>query len=120
MRKIVADIGLPTISKVGEKASNNAWLLVQHSPDRKFQKEYLDLLGKNISDVNKANIAYLDDRLRMFEGKPQLYGTQLQKNKDTGEWEFFKIEDRENVDKRRKEMGLDTLEKYLKNFLSQN
>lgn len=120
MKEIVSLIGLPTISKVGEKASNNAWLLVQHSPDMKFQKRYLRLLKKNISDVKKANIAYLDDRLLVSEGKQQLYGTQLQKNKGTGEWEFCEIKDRANVNKRRKEMGLGSLEEYMKDFLSRN
>jgi len=120
MKEVVSNIGLPTISKVGEKASNNAWLLVQHSPDMKFQKKYLSLLKKNISDVKKANIAYLDDRLRVSDGKPQFYGTQLQRNKATGNWEFCEIKDRVNVNERRKEMELSTLEDYVKDFLSQN
>ncbi|OGC57629.1 hypothetical protein A3H26_02855 [candidate division WWE3 bacterium RIFCSPLOWO2_12_FULL_36_10] len=120
MKEVVSNIGLPTISKVGEKASNNAWLLVQHSPDMKFQKKYLNLLKKNVSDVKRANIAYLDDRLRVSDGKPQFYGTQLQKNKATGNWEFCEIKDRVNVNERRKEMGLGTIEDYIEDFLSQD
>ena len=38
MKQVIAEFGLPTIPLVGEKASLFAWLLVQHSADREFQK----------------------------------------------------------------------------------
>lgn len=39
MQRIVAEIGWPTVSKVGEHASHMAWLLVQHADhNRAFQR----------------------------------------------------------------------------------
>ena len=113
MKQIVTEIGLPTISKVGESASYSAWLVVQHSPDLEFQKEYLRLLKENKADVNPQNIAYLEDRVLMYEGKPQIYGTQLRLNKETQKYEPYETVDIENVNTRRKEVGLETIEEYL-------
>jgi hypothetical protein len=46
MKKIIKQYGWPTISMVGEKASKNAWLLVQHADhDVEFQKKCLKLMG---------------------------------------------------------------------------
>ena len=115
--RVVSEFGLPTISLVGEKASLFAWLLVQHSPDRKFQKKYLELMKMaNEGDVLPKNIAYLEDRILMYENKPQIYGTQIVKNKSTGEWEPYTLDSSEKVNDLRKSAGLDSLEEYLKTF----
>ncbi|MDR3008853.1 MAG: hypothetical protein LBV59_13010 [Sphingobacterium sp.] len=78
LREIIAEIGYPTISKVGKVASNSAWLIVQHAigePD--FMEDCYELLLDNIADINLANLAYLHDRIQFFRSKPQRYGTQL-------------------------------------------
>lgn len=106
IKNILSEIGLPTITKVGKKASYNAWLLVQHSRDLKFQKEYLELLKQNEKDVNPANIAYLEDRVLMYEGKHQIYGTQFVLNEETGKMELYQIADAENVNVRRAKYGM--------------
>jgi hypothetical protein len=48
----------------------------------------------------------------MGEGKKQLYGTQF--TLKDGEFIPSPIEDEANIDKRRKEVGLDTLAEYTK------
>lgn len=119
LNKVVIEFGLPTISSVGKKASLFAWLLVQHSKDIDLQKKYLALLKKaDKGDVNPEHAAYLEDRLLMNEGKPQIYGTQVVKNKESGRWEPYKIVSIENVDILRKSVGLESLEDYLKTFNS--
>lgn len=67
MREIVSEIGWPTISKVGERASNAAWIIVQHAdrqPD--FQAYCLPLVkeGFDAGQVNPSNYAYLYDRVK--------------------------------------------------------
>ncbi len=114
MKNLIKEIGLPTISKVGKVASYNAWLLVQHSPDLEFQKEYLKLLKENRNDINLANIAYLEDRVLMYEKKPQLYGTQFSTDKKTGKPKLYKIHNKKSVNKKRKEYSLGILEEYIK------
>ncbi len=116
MRQIVKTYGWPTVKLVGRQGAQDAWLLVQHADQSpKFQRECLDLMQPLLASeqVSKQNVAYLTDRVLLAEGKKQLYGTQFQQNAK-GEWEPKPIEDPENVDKRRLEMGLNTLAEYQK------
>ena len=66
-------------------------------------------------ELQPVHLAYLTDRLRTFEGKPQLYGTQGQTNSD-GLIVPFPIEDEEHVDERREAIGLEPLEEYFKSM----
>lgn len=112
LNKIIDTIGYPTIDKVGKEASEAAWLVIQHSigqPD--FMKKCVKLL-ENVISENKAdprNLAYLTDRIAGFEGKPQLYGTQFDWN-ENGELAPNLFDDLTKVNKRRKSIGLNTLE----------
>lgn len=113
MREIVEQIGWPTISKVGKEASTDAWLLVQHADHNvKFQRYCLNLMkGEPADEVDLHDIAYLEDRVRINSGQPQLYGTQFRWTADNKP--IQDIEDPENFDVRRKEMGLKTLAENL-------
>lgn len=118
MKKIVELYGWPTIELVGRKVSNNAWLLVQHADhNRGFQKRVLKILNKiikgNSNVIDKANIAYLTDRILVAEGKKQEFGTQFHINRKNN-LVPRPIRDRKNVNKRRGEFNLDPIEKYLK------
>jgi hypothetical protein len=103
------------ISDFDEQADKDAWLLVQHADlDLAFQKEVLLILTKLYpqNETNKSNYAYLYDRVKAIgEKKPQRYGTQGM-CVGPGKWEPHAIEDASNVDKRRKEMGLVSMEEY--------
>jgi len=114
-KEIVEEIGYPTISKVGKEASYNFWILVQHADhDKEFQKYCLGLMREIFKeDIEQSNIAYLEDRVRLGEGRPLLYGTQYRIDKDTDEMIILPIEDEENVDKRRAEVGLPPLKEYV-------
>jgi hypothetical protein len=116
LKKIVSAIGWPTISKVGERGENNAWLLVQHADhDVEFQKSCLNLMKQEVEgEVSKRHIAYLEDRVRVNESKPQLYGTQFRQQ--TGEHKPLEIEDPESVNERRTQMGLEPLEEGIKSM----
>lgn len=114
LKKLLAIYGWFRISEFGEQADKNAWLLVQHADlNPQFQKRILKVLGKlfPINKTNSGNYAYLYDRVKSGEQKPQLYGTQG-RCVDIGKWEPLEIEDAVNVDKRRKEMGLVSMAIY--------
>jgi hypothetical protein len=117
MKEIIKEIGYPTISKVGKEASFNSWLIIQHSPEIDFQIKCLDLMEKESNDINPQNSAYLKDRVLILTGKPQIYGTQLRKNPETGKMELYSVEDLPNLDKRRESIGLGSIESYLKSFI---
>lgn len=108
LKEIIAQIGWPTISKVGVQASHDAWLLAQHATaDVEFMRHCLTLMKSAAKDdVALANIAFLRDRLLTMEDKPQLYGTQFRII--DGKTEAFPIQDPEHLDERRADVGLDT------------
>ena len=109
---IINKIGYPTIPKVGKDASAAAWLVIQHSiglPN--FMKKCLRLI-KNEADsksVPPQHLAFLIDRIAIFEGKPQLYGTQFDWDKN-GQMSPQYFESATKVNNRRKALGLSTLE----------
>lgn len=77
-KEIFKKTGLIT-SEYGSEAQMAAFLLVQHMPreEVKFMKNYLSLMKKNISGYPSNIYAMLVDRVRNWEGKDQLYGTQF-------------------------------------------
>src|SRR5688500_1167930 len=112
MQEIVRQHGWPGPELIGRDGTEAAWLLVQHSTPE-FQREMLPLVEKAYREkkLRGSNYALLLDRVRVHEGKPQVYGSQ-------GRWEngvlnLQPIEDVANVDQRRAEVGLGPLEEYL-------
>lgn len=68
-------------------------------------------MGSAVSE-NKAdpkNLAYLTDRIAVFESKPQLYGTQFDWD-ENGNLSPNLFDDLIKVNERRKSIGLNTLE----------
>jgi len=111
--EVIEQIGWPTNSLVGEDGAQAAFLIAQHSPSLEFQKKCLSLLEKAVheNEAEAFNLAYLTDRIRTFEGKPQVYGTQGQNNAE-GRIVPFPIEDEQHVDERRRAIGLEPIVEY--------
>ena len=117
IEKIFLKQGYPGKSKVGGSLGSTAFLVIQHS-DLAYQEKYFPLLEKatNEGELEKSSLALLIDRIRMRKGQKQLYGSQLHSNGGDSKMEFHPIEDEENVNKRRAEMGLGSIEEYAKLF----
>ncbi len=101
-----------TVDKVGKEASEAAWLVIQHSigqPD--FMKKCVKLLEVAVrkNEANAKNLAYLTDRIAVFEGKPQPYGTQFDWD-EKGELSPNFFNDLMKVNQKRKSIGLNSLE----------
>lgn len=110
--EIIKRIGYPTIEKVGKEANEAAWLIVQHSIGHpKFMKNCLELLENEVNDTmeSKRNLAYLSDRIAVFENKKQRYGTQFDWD-ENGDLSPNKFDDLTKVNQRRNAIGLNTLE----------
>lgn len=74
-------------------------------------REVLNLfMEKDNGQIVRGDIAFLADRIRVLEKKPQLYGTQFRKE-DGGVF-FFEIEDEKNIDVRRAQLGLPPFKEY--------
>jgi hypothetical protein len=112
LNKILDTIGYPTIDKVGKEASVATWLIIQHSIGQpEFMKKCAKLLEKSVRE-NKADpksLAYLTDRIAVFEDKEQLYGTQFDWD-EYGNLSPKHVDDINQVNKRRISIGLNTLE----------
>ncbi|MBZ0234502.1 MAG: hypothetical protein K8M05_19380, partial [Deltaproteobacteria bacterium] len=79
LRELVAVHGWPGRTLVGEEAASAARRIVQHAigePD--FLRAMLPVLqaAAAAGEVAPAEVAMLDDRIRVLEGRPQRYGTQ--------------------------------------------
>jgi hypothetical protein len=115
LNDIIDTIGYPTIDKVGKEANEAAWLVIQHSIEQpEFMKKCAALL-KNAVNENKADpksLAYLTDRIAVFEDKLQLYGTQFDWDENGNLSPNF-FDDLTKVNERRKSIGLNTLEEQI-------
>ena len=107
LRQVIIETGWPKISDVGEEGARAAWLLAQHADHNHiFQAHCLELMkALPKEEVITKDIAYLEDRVRVGRGEPQLYGTQF--TQEDGRFEPRPIEDEENLEKRRAAMGLE-------------
>ncbi|MGI4852109.1 MAG: DUF6624 domain-containing protein [Janthinobacterium lividum] len=120
MKEILKIHGWITISKFGTDYDHKAWILIQHADhDPFFQAGVLFILSKllDTGDTDKQSYAYLYDRVAVnFPqlGMRQRYGTQLI-SKDNHNFELEPYEGSlKDVDDRRREMGLETLDNYLR------
>ncbi|MBM6498001.1 DUF6624 domain-containing protein [Flavobacterium macrobrachii] len=121
LNEIIDKIGYPTTIKVGEEASEAAWLVIQHSIGQpEFMKKCMNLLEVAVSEneATPKNLAYLIDRIAVFEGKPQLYGTQFDWD-ENGNLSPNIFDDLTKVNERRKSIGLNTLEEQTKKIREQ-
>jgi hypothetical protein len=117
MKQIIAEHGWPGASLVGKEGAFAAWLLVQHADkDVPFQKRCLGLLEAAVAsgEASLQNLAFLIDRVRVREGQPQVYGTQM--TLADGAFVAAEIENPTQVDERRAAVGLGPLAEYTAQF----
>jgi len=108
---IVAEHGWPGRSLVGDDGAAAAWLLLQHAvlaPDLMRAAVPLITRAVEAGEAAPAHLAMLVDRICALEGRPQVYGTSHDWDRD-GMLVPLPINDPENVDQRRQQMGLGPL-----------
>jgi len=111
---LIEKCGMPSLDNVTTQQMSTIWLVFQHS-DNYHRKKYLSILKKSAKngDLRKSQMALMEDRILMMDGKPQIYGSQITKNYDTGAWMIYELKDPEHVNKRRAEVGLKPLNEYV-------
>jgi hypothetical protein len=93
---------------VGDDGEHAAWLVVQQEiDDVELQRRALDLLEVAVAcgDADPLHYAYLHDRVRMADGRVQLYGSQFVRN-EHGALVPWHLDDLTRVDARRARLGL--------------
>jgi hypothetical protein len=122
-KEIFNEYGFVGFNLAGEEGSLNFWLIVQHSDHNpKFQK---NILEKMKIEVNKGNAdsrhyGLLVDRVKLNTGQAQVYGTQVDYNMEICQAFPRNLADSVNVNKRRKEIGLEPIEEYLNDMAKMN
>jgi hypothetical protein len=114
INEIFDQIGFPNTGKVGKDGLRAYMILLQHAtPDELRIKSSGPITeafkNKEIPPLDYANFV---DRLRLHQGKKQLYGSGFE-FKD-GKLVMNPVEDPKNLEKRRKEIGLPPLAEYMK------
>jgi hypothetical protein len=103
--------------KIGNEANTTLFMVIQHSK-LSTQEKYLPLMTEAVKNGNaKAkNLALLEDRVAIFQGKMQTYGSQIFWSKARNKYCILPLADPDNVDKRRAEVGLQPLSEYVSNW----
>lgn len=116
LKQMIDEIGWPTFEMVGKEAARAAWLLAQHADnDPELQATVLELMEPLVKrgQAFPANFALLTDRVRLAQGRPQIYGTQFQSDAE-GVLRPKATEAWQTVDQRRAEMELPPMAEYAK------
>lgn len=111
IKDILLTYGFPPRRLVGQ-ANNIIWLIIQHS-DLTLQKECLPMLQKAAKqgELSKENVAMLEDRINMFEGLPQRYGSQVVDD-SAGNRIIYTLLSKDSVDAWRAAAGMPPLAAY--------
>lgn len=117
---------IATYSMVGKEASDAFVIIFKHNYRKELTKSKLKLLYKAAlkKEITVDYYTYVYDFWLIQKDKKQLYGSQVGQIMDRDAKgnivivrSFFSpIEDEMNVNKRRKELGLSTIEEYAKNM----
>jgi hypothetical protein len=114
LRQMIAIFGWPGIALVGDKGAQAAWRIALHSiSEPSFMRQCRDLLdaASQSNDAPRWQFAIIDDRVRVYEGRPQRYGTQL-RNGQNG-LEPYPLENEARINSMRMQAGLPPLAKTL-------
>jgi hypothetical protein len=85
LREVLARVGWPGRALVGQDGASAAWRIVQHAiGEPALLRGCLPLLQAAAAEgeADPAEVAMLEDRIRVFEGRPQRYGTQYDWSSD--------------------------------------
>ncbi|MFE7524233.1 DUF6624 domain-containing protein [Kitasatospora sp. NPDC057542] len=118
LAEIMAAHGWPTERTVGPEAARAAWLVAQHA-DRQLdvQRRAVALMGEAVArgEASARDLAFLQDRLAVNEGREQRYGTQIGAVAD-GRPVPWPCEEPERLDERRAEVGIEPFDEYTARF----
>ena len=114
LRDIIVEHGWPGTPLVGKRGADAAWRIAQHSiGEPPFMRRCRELLEGAVAAGSAPawQLAYLDDRIRVYEDRLQRYGTQLRTGANG--LEPCPLEEPQRVDELRKEAGLPPLAEVL-------
>lgn len=117
IQKILDEKGWLGSNVIGSQGNSTLFLVIQHSP-LEVQEKYLPMMRDAVKNgkANSSSLALLEDRVALRKGGKQIYGSQIGRDQETGEYFVSPLIDPENVDKRRAEVGLGPIADYISNW----
>jgi hypothetical protein len=112
LREIIAARGWPDAQLVGDDGAEAAWLIVQHAiGEPELQHDALKLLRGCVERGTVAawHAAYLEDRIALYEDRPQRYGSQWIDDPRDGRARPWTLAEPERVNELRASVGLKPL-----------
>ncbi len=99
---------------VGDTGAATLFLVIQHSP-QVVQEKYLPMMRDAVKKGNADGIdlALLEDRVALRQGKMQVYGSQIARDPETQQYYVQPLEDPDHVDQRRAAVGLPPMAEYI-------
>ena len=115
VKKILDERGWLGAKVIGTQGNSTLFLVIQHA-DLETQLTYLPMMREavKLGNANASSLALLEDRVAMRQGKKQIYGSQIARDQESGEYYVFPLIEPEKVNERRAEVGLGTIEEYIK------
>ena len=115
--KLLDERGWLGPDSIGQQGNLTLFLVIQHA-DLEVQEKYLPMLRAAVAQGNApaGNLALLEDRVALRQGKRQIYGSQIGRDEDTGEYYVSPLEDPATVDERRAAVGLPPLAEYVSHW----
>jgi hypothetical protein len=113
--KIIDSLGWLGKDKIGKDANTALFATIQHSNKLSTMEKYLPIIKEASENghAEKSQLAYLIDRVELLNNRKQIYGTQLS-IRDNGKVFIENLINPTQVNARRKAMGLDTIEDYIR------
>jgi len=109
LRELIAEHGWPAEDLAGPDGAEAAWLIAQHSIGLpQFMRTALRLIQACIKQgrVPAWHAAFLEDRIALYEGRPQRFGTQSIDDPRDGCSRPWTIADADHVNDLRASIGL--------------
>ena len=114
--EILDTYGWPGKSLVGQDGAEAAWMLALHTmPDPQVLRRCLTLMqaAAAAGEAESSQVAWLVDRVSLVERNVQVYGTTICRQED-GSFGPPLLEDPDQVDARRRAVGLPPLEEAIR------
>jgi len=117
VKKILDERGWLGPKIIGNEGNSTLFLVIQHA-DLETQEKYLPMMREAVSKENAkaSSLALLEDRVALRKGQKQIYGSQIGRDQETGEYYVLPLIDPDNVDQRRAKVSLGTIQDYISNW----
>jgi hypothetical protein len=103
--------------EIGDQCNTALFMVIQHA-ELSTQQRYLPMMraAELKAKIKARHLAMLEDRVNVFTGKKQIYGSQIFWDTWRSVYLLAPLEDPDNVDARRSAVGLPPLKIYLSGY----